>query len=85
MVVSINKVSSTVSNVVQKGKSVASSEVVHRTITPQDKYYARTYLHAKTLDFKTTPEEINALFKFDDEFLQRRMSFSVINLQFLKN
>jgi len=75
---SVNKVVSTIPSHIPYcfggGASVASENV--RKFTLIDKFIARTYFHTKTLDFKTSQEEINALFKFEgDEFFKKAYDF----------
>ena len=82
MTISVNKISSAIVPQVSHagGGAVTASNTV-RKLTPLDKFNFRSYLHMKTLDFKTTPEELSALFKFEgDEFFEKAYDFLIKKL-----
>lgn len=81
MVISVNKISSAIpSSIPQVREGIVPAETVKK-LTPCDKFNFRAYLHFKTLDFKTNPEEINALFKFEgDEFFEKTYEFLIKKL-----
>lgn len=85
MTLSINKVSNTVSDVVQGCKNFVegglNNPVKSRELTDIDRFNFRAYMHFKMFDFKTTQEELNALFKFNnDEFFTKTYEFFIEKL-----
>ena len=87
MVVSINKVASSIMSQPRSISHVAEPVVsVPKTLTEIDALNFRTYIHAKTFDFKATQEELNALFKFDgDEFFVKTYDFFIKKLGISEN
>ena len=86
MSLGVNKVSNIVSNAVQNGKKLiseasADNSIKPRKITDLDRFNFRTYIHSKNFDFKTTPEELKELFKFEnDEFFVKVYEFLIAKL-----